>query len=165
MQIEIVAVVSSSAVAIAGIVVPSWGKGGDRKHEQRMLHERKLAESRAAWWEHREVVYLDSLKVAVQFRKLLELLEYNAIGPKDVAAAVPSEVSSLTARMDAYGSRAASDQMQEVVGPLLRFIEDYLAPNRTPDRLPQDVLAETRARYPALAKTIRDELATGPSPV
>jgi hypothetical protein len=67
--------------------------------------------------------------------------------------------------MDAYGSRAASDQMQEVIGPLLRFIEDYLAPNRTPDQLPKDVLVEARARYPVLAKTIRDELAAGPPSV
>src|ERR1035437_4412395 len=165
MQIETVAVVSSAAVAIAGVVVPSLGKSGDRKHEQRMLYESKHAESRAAWWERREIVYLDSLKVAVQLRKVVELLEHNAIGSKDMALAVPSDVADLTARMDAYGSSVISEHMQKVIGPLLQFIEAHLDSHRTPDKRPQDVLAEVRASYPLLAKTIRDELAAGPPPV
>lgn len=161
MQIEIVAVVSSALIAITGVVVPSLLRRGDRRHEERMLHASNRADSRAMWWASRELICFDSLKVAVRLRKVVELLEHDGIGPKDVASAVPSDVANLTARMDTYGSLATSEQMQAVIGPLLKFVEAHLG-HGAQARSPQDVLAEMRPRYQILAKTIREELAAGP---
>jgi hypothetical protein len=160
MQIEVVSVVSSAVVAVAGIVVPSVVKLGDREHERRMLYEGNRAGSQATWWERRELVYLDALKVAGRLRNVVERMERN----KRATTLFDSEVTDLSARMDAYGSQVAARQMRELVGPLVGFLDPHLD-GGSQDRRPSDILAEMKPRYAALVDTIRDELVAGPPQV
>ena len=161
MSIEVVSVISSATVAVAGILATVLTRRTDRKHERAMIRESQMSGWEVEWWRRREKTYLDVLRVAEEMVGHLEHL--NSIHRASLIVALlrhppdRKDVRDLSPHLDAYGSTEINERYQALLDA---HHSEYLA--RGGHNL-KEALPLLRKRHYELARAIRQELAAGPT--